>query len=364
MFRRHTIPVGAPHSGCRVLFGPKVYEQTIGYKAGFADCWPGEELDDFLSEASLAKGATLGTLEAGLVKYLLSGSLGGMTVGLVITAIVLVYLMIISPGFRAVVIVLLIGVVALVAWVATRSNEMSWDLAQAEAERFATTVIVGLHDFGDFIHIFHDEILAMAAVVIAIFSIIMGIFTISLSRSTRIAANVAKQSAEALSQSERAHIFAKVLEWSDISEATTVGNEEGLQRDGPIPASIKVEFCFENHGKTPAVLKMISRDIVYWASPPKWHIALTGNIPVVGLPREGDEIVDSGRETKGMNCEATNLVVRQAQSVIRGRLYVWFYGRVIYDDVFGATHEHRFIYRRDTDGRLRSFSHPEYSKNT
>jgi hypothetical protein len=37
-----------------------------------------------------------------------------MIVGLVITAIVLVYFMIISPGFGAVVIVLLIGVVALV----------------------------------------------------------------------------------------------------------------------------------------------------------------------------------------------------------------------------------------------------------
>jgi hypothetical protein len=151
-----------------------------------------------------------------------------MIVGLVITAIVLVYFMIISPGFRAVVIVLWIGVVALVAWVASRSNEMSWDLAQAEAERFATTVIVGLHDFGDFIHIFHDEILALATVVIAFFTIIMGIFTISLSKATRTAVNLAKQSAEALSQSERAHIFTKILEWSDISEATKVGQRRRL----------------------------------------------------------------------------------------------------------------------------------------
>jgi hypothetical protein len=175
-------------------------------------------------------------------------------------------------------------------------------------------------------------------------------------RATNIAADAAKLNADALTQSERSHLFIRVLH-QNISEA--------LNSDAIEPTAITIKFLFKNHGKTPAILKTISRDIAYWAQPPAFRESgLTGYIPVQGLPTEQDRIVDSGGETGELKCQATNMTADQRRSIIRAQSYVWFYGRAIYDDIFGIEHEHRFIYRRDSHGEFRAFQHPEYSKNT
>jgi hypothetical protein len=179
---------------------------------------------------------------------------------------------------------------------------------------------------------------AAATVVIAV----LGLFTISVARSTKI-------SADALTQSERAHVFIKVIDHN-------LG--DGLNPRTPEP--ITVEFIFKNHGKTPAILREISRDIAYWQSPP----STIDYIPVGGLPAEKDRIIDPDCETGSLKCQNTDMTAKNAQAIIRGQKYVWFYGRAVYDDIFGARHEHRFIYQRTSRGEFRAISHPQHSKNT
>jgi hypothetical protein len=83
-------------------------------------------------------------------------------------------------------------------------------------------IIVGLHDTGDFVHIFHEEIVAVSTVVIAIFTLILGVFTINLSKSTRIAADTAR---EALTKLERAFVYSKGLGWK--AYLNPVSNDRG-----------------------------------------------------------------------------------------------------------------------------------------
>jgi hypothetical protein len=52
-----------------------------------------------------------------------------------------------------------------------------------------------------------DEWTAAATVVIALFTTILGLFTVSLARSTRVAAQAAEKSADALPAMERAYLF-------------------------------------------------------------------------------------------------------------------------------------------------------------
>jgi len=216
---------------------------------------------------------------------------------------------------------------------------------------------------GDFVDKNNAAITAISTVVIALFTTILGVFTVKLASATRVAALAAHDSAIALTQSERAHMFAEIAS-DNVTDAIREITGKGLQKDAVPSVPITVGFYFKNHGKTPAILKAICRDFSYWAAPPPWDACLTGNLPVVGLPTERDRVIDPDKETWQLSCEATSMSVRDAESIIRRHTYFWFYGRIIYNDIFGTEHEHRFIFRRDKDGRLSAFDHPDYSKNT
>jgi hypothetical protein len=176
---------------------------------------------------------------------------------------------------------------------------------------------------------------------------------------TFIAAIAAKNSADALTQSERAHVFIKI-EAQDFMEATTSADLARVTIDGFVSTPVTVEYRFKNYGKTPAILKEVSREIIISANFPDEIEYL----PVEFVPTERILASDAETPDPAWKCIRTHLSKNDLMGIIRAQKSFWFYGRVLYDDVFGTGHEHRFIYRYNSSSGWRSFDHETYSKNT
>jgi hypothetical protein len=185
-----------------------------------------------------------------------------------------------------------------------------------------------------------------------------GYFLLRADRTARIAANASKESADALTQSERAHVFIKI-EAQDFMEATTSADLAKITIDGFVSTPVTVEYRFKNYGKTPATIKEVSRDIIVSANCPNEIEYL----PVEFVPTERVLAADAETDPP-WKCIRTHLSKGELMEIIRAQKSFWFYGRVLYDDVFGIGHEHRFIYRYNSSRGWRSFDHETYSKNT
>jgi hypothetical protein len=164
-------------------------------------------------------------------------------------------------------------------------------------------------------------------------------------------------SALALTQAERAHVFVRIVN-QNFGEILSTLNQLASSRTDRITAPAEVEFCFKNYGKTPAIVKEIAHDIILRREFPDE----IDYIPVDLVPTE--RIIPTDNETEKWKCLRTDFQVGDARDVIRAYRSFWFYGRVLYDDVFGIEHEHRFIYRYNGSRGWRAFHHPKYSKNT
>lgn len=128
---------------------------------------------------------------------------------------------------RAIIAILLIGL-CIAAWIfiagswschqQPEPNVDAQHSEQAKTKYCATnygTFEVGLRDTGPFIKSNKEEITAFFTAIIAIFTIILGVFTVSLSKSTRIAALVAK---DALEKLERAFVYSDKFEWKAVKK--------------------------------------------------------------------------------------------------------------------------------------------------
>jgi hypothetical protein len=240
---------------------------------------------------------------------------------------------------------------------------------EAKHENCATpygTVIVGLHDAGGFVKGFHDEITAVSTVVIAIFTIVLGVFTVSLSGSTRIAAEAAKDSADALTQSERAQLFVIIqnqsIEGLIVPIRRSIQTNECRDENEIVRQNREttVQCVFKNYGKTPAIVKEINLRLAYHESLPT---------EPVYIPRDtvlSEFMIAGGDETDTQQCELEGtLTTAQAYRVVRAQNYIWFYGRVVYDDIFGREHQHRFLWRYGGARGFRpNYEHPQYIQNT
>jgi hypothetical protein len=59
------------------------------------------------------------------------------------------------------------------------------------------------------------------------------------------------------------------------------------------------------------------------------------------------------------------LTVPEAAAIVRAQSYIWFYGRILYDDIFGQEREHRFLWRfGGAHGFRPNYEHPKYIKNS
>jgi hypothetical protein len=50
--------------------------------------------------------------------------------------------------------------------------------------------------------------------------------------------------------------------------------------------------------------------------------------------------------------------------LMRAESSIWFYGRVVYDDIFGEAHERRFCWRFSSGHFLPYYQNEKYIQNT
>jgi hypothetical protein len=170
-------------------------------------------------------------------------------------------------------------------------------------------------------------------------------YTRRATRAAIIAANAAKESADALPAIERAYIFAELMPnaaslISSPIERVISKRELGFGDAGS--AHVRIMYRTVNHGKTPAIIKSITSTIYHLENLPKHIRHANTEVPTADVVRAGDTypMRENGWfiHDQGINIDA-------AISIKAGRSFVWICGRVLYDDVFGRERETRFCWR-------------------
>jgi hypothetical protein len=216
---------------------------------------------------------------------------------------------------------------------------------------------------------------------------LLWVFTALLWRSTRQAvrdeaialkiaqsnAKAARDSADALPRLERAYIFF-------TPDPTFPGHIQGIitgywSLSEGMPASMPpqtfIRYQFTNHGKTPAIVKSVTGRLVNLPSlPMPLHyddrklpgliIPSAGIFPTPSRRRVADEFSrdhpstyhDEIDEYQGLHSfnagnDRDHLTEAEATSLERRETFMWFYGRIIYDDIFGETRKTYFCWRYD-----------------
>src|ERR1700728_3838687 len=194
------------------------------------------------------------------------------------------------------------------------------------------TLIVGLYNVGPFVKSNKDEITAASTFIIAIFTAILGTFTVTLSRSTRIAANAAKRSADAAIAIELPIIKASL---DNLSKGTSL--KQGMQ----IEYISVTRVVFSNVGRTKAF-------------PVKLRYGLTGRVRAK-KPRytfvetfafndilDADEKVETPKFLSEFNKIENGIWSR----ICAGSVPVWFYCELSYLDFMqDDTREAAFCWR-------------------
>jgi hypothetical protein len=180
--------------------------------------------------------------------------------------------------------------------------------------------------------------------------------------TARIAAEAARNSADALISAERAHLFVAV-DGNTIGEIVSKygmwdKSESMFSDDVETPS---VAYSFRNFGKTHAIIKELSNQLITAAEFPKVaEYTIREVIP--------DELVIApGSQSAIMTCLMQDTFnVGGAVSFQKRKLAFWFYGYVVFDDTFGSEHrfEYRFCYRRGYGGpRLEYYREFTTAKN-
>ena len=169
-------------------------------------------------------------------------------------------------------------------------------------------------------------------------SAIQGFFVYRADRTARISANAARDSARALTATERAHIFLTVAKHH--IEVRPVNTQYTTAPAAPLSVRINVT----NYGKTPAVLremqigfKRLEQELPddAWAEIPRFDFRKDVLGAGESLSEKDWWMTDPD---KNMNPVVGDLL--QA-----GGLSIYFFGHVTYEDVFGEDRELQFCWR-------------------
>jgi hypothetical protein len=201
--------------------------------------------------------------------------------------------------------------------------------------------------------------------VTAVAAILIAVFTWSLWRAnermwsvTSAAADAARRSADALVVAEQAQLLA-VFGASNIAHVLTeLGAREPSGDEAP-KERVFVQYVLKNYGRTPAVLKEISHELQHWRSLPEE----LKYFPIPAMPKE--VAVVAGASSESLQCTlSVPLTVEAATSIRRSDSYLWFYGRVVYEDAFAREREHRFLYRYRIGPGFQPYHYKDYNKST
>jgi hypothetical protein len=168
----------------------------------------------------------------------------------------------------------------------------------------------------------------------------------------RETANAAELNATAVIESQRARLFVVVTEENFFATINLGMRFSATQQEATVD-TLRVTYRVKNYGKTPAILKEISHQIIGGRTFPR----PAEYAAVVPLPI--DLVIGSEGESRTVTCHMDrNVTVADVNAVRSGRLNWWFYGYVSYEDTFSRGHELRFVWSYNHRGggfRLHSF---------
>jgi hypothetical protein len=240
---------------------------------------------------------------------------------------------------------------------------------QETGQETCATFSDGIGQFLGFLweHASPNAVTAFAAILIAVFAWSLWRSSEKMWRLTHVAANAARQSADALVVAEQAQLLA-VFGVSNIPHVLSeLGKHERSTGDVVPPEEevttpkerVYVQYAFKNYGRTPAILKEISHELRLWNRLPE-ELRYS---PIPAMPKE--LAVVAGASTEALQCTLmVPLTVEAATSIRTGDSFLWLYGHVVYEDAFGRQREHRFLYRYRIGPGFQPYSYKDYSKST
>jgi hypothetical protein len=169
----------------------------------------------------------------------------------------------------------------------------------------------------------HDAItfftvaLFIATVVLAIVAIVQIRFLARADEMARIAAN-------ALPALERGYVFAKPrLVWAEYLKP-----KEGMHYQ---PSA---NCTFTNHGRTPVVLWRYEADYCLLSASAREPDNIADPMPIYLFP--GGHILEAGDSWKELkDREVPGFDQATMDAISTGKIFIWFYGRMTYEDIFG-----------------------------
>jgi hypothetical protein len=207
-----------------------------------------------------------------------------------------------------------------------------------------------------------DGVIAGGTVGLALATLILVLVNVSLVKSTKIAADAAREAAEALPILESARFYIVVLKHSmdqTISAARALAGTDGVIMDD----AFWIRINFKNYGKTPGIIKEISQGHFVDINPRDGLVYTTYDKPlnedVIGADDTTEEITYYGR----LGTPTTGEIIQ----IHNGAKFLWYYGKVEYTDVFGKPHTHRFLKRCVLAGarfRFQSYDYKHYNESS
>jgi hypothetical protein len=206
---------------------------------------------------------------------------------------------------------------------------------------------------------FTYDLLLVAIAQLVLFGALLWFVRLSF-RDAKKAADAAKLNAEALMDAERARIFVAMEQDTADSIRSAAKHANSPDRDNDtLDGSVGLYYGLKNYGKTPAIIREISQQLVLAPELAKEREYR----PKDPLPIE--QLLGPAEQTpRGtLVCSLDRKVtVGEAKEVLALKNALWFYGYVAYDDTFGFWRELRYVFRYDgsTGGRFRLHSFQEF----
>lgn len=181
---------------------------------------------------------------------------------------------------------------------------------------------------------------AIGILTIASFSAILGVFAIGLARSTQIAADAAKLTSQVAVGAERAHFFVHIETENIVGTISQASKGAAAPKERP-PA-LRLSYALKNHGKTPAMIRELSHGVVVAPDlPENRKYQAVSQLPV--------DILGAGEKTPPIQVvDLPRLTSNDIASIEELFNNFWFYGIVVYDDIFGWRRTLEFVLQYST----------------
>jgi hypothetical protein len=181
---------------------------------------------------------------------------------------------------------------------------------------------------------------AIGILTIASFSAILGVFAIGLARSTQIAADAAKLTSQVAVGAERAHLFVHIEAENIVGTISQASKGAATPKERP-PA-LRLSYALKNHGNTPAMIRELSHGVVVASDlPENPKYQAVSQLPV--------DILGAGEKTPPIQVvDLPRLTSNDITSIEELFNNFWFYGIVVYDDIFGWRRTLEFVLQYST----------------